>query len=280
MTNIWKDRTRLLKDIREGRNLSKIKAKYKKLKKCPACGRHIGIEELCKNSYICSCGHYFPMPAKKRLDNILDSEYEIIEKEMPFENPLDFPDYDRKFLKAHMETGLNEALIIARGKIEGHSCIIFVMESEFFMGSMGKNTGRLIKSAIELSGEEKLPLISFAVSGGARMQEGIFSLMQMANTVNALYKFLKDGLYISILTNPTMGGVSASFASLGDIILAEKGARIGFSGPRVIEKTLNVTLPENFQSPKEVLDFGFLDDILERNNFRPYLARLLDFYEV
>lgn len=280
MINIWKDRTKVLKEIRDGRNLSKKRAKYKKLNKCKYCGAYISTEELCENDYICPCGEYFSMPALKRIEDILDEGYEIVNREVHFNNLLDFPDYDRKYLKAHMSTGLNEAVVIARGEILGYRCILFVMEKEFFMGSMGLNTGKIIKSAIEIANSENLPLISFSVSGGARMQEGIFSLMQMANTVNSLSSFLEKNLYISVLTNPTMGGVSASFASLGDIIIAEKGAHIGFSGPRVIEKTLNVELPKGFQSSSSLLKNGFLDDVVDRRELREYLGRLLEYHEV
>lgn len=279
MTSFWNNRKKLLADIRSGRNLAKIKARGKKIRKCPICNKYISEEELEKNSYICKCGGYFPIPALKRIDEIMDASYEVIDFDISFSNKINYPNYDRKYLNAHIRTGLKEAVVLAKGKILSYPCLVFAMEKEFFMGSMALNTGKIIRKAIEIAQENSLPLISFALSGGARMQEGIFSLMQMANTVNALSKFLQKNLYISVLTNPTMGGVTASFASLGDIIIAEKDAHIGFSGPRVIEKTLNIKLSEDFQSAELLLENGFVDAILCRKEIRQYLGKILSFHE-
>ena len=186
--------------------------------------------------------------------------------------------YKRQELE--LSTGLKDAAVSALGRIEGRRAVFAVLDSRFLMGSMGTAVGEKITRAAEYAGKKKLPLVIFSASGGARMQEGIFSLMQMAKTAAAVQRFQSGGgLYISCLTHPTTGGVTASFASLGDIMLAEPGALIGFAGPRVIEQTIKEQLPEGFQRAEYLLDHGFLDRIVPRNEWRAVLSQLLALHE-
>jgi len=193
---------------------------------------------------------------------------------------LAFPGYSAKLAAQREKTGMDEALIAVAGKIEGHACVAAVLDGNFFMGSMGTAVGERITIAIEYARDHDLPLIIFSASGGARMQEGIFSLMQMAKTGAAVADFSEHGgLFISVLTHPTTGGVTASFASLGDIMLAEPGALIGFAGPRVIEQTIGEKLPEGFQRSEFQLEHGFVDAIVPRTKMRETIARLLRLHE-
>ena len=195
-------------------------------------------------------------------------------------DPLEFPGYPDKLEKLEEETGLMDAAVSAVGKIQDRRAVFAVLDSRFIMASMGTAVGEKITRAAEYAMRHKLPLIIFAASGGARMQEGIFSLMQMAKTAAAIERFQeKGGLYISCLTHPTTGGVTASFASLGDIMLAEPGALIGFAGPRVIEQTIGEKLPEGFQRAEYLLDHGFLDQIVPRSEWRRVLGQLLSLHE-
>ena len=193
---------------------------------------------------------------------------------------LAFPGYPAKLAAQREKTGMDEALIAVCGTIEGHACVAAVLDGSFFMGSMGTAVGERITIAIEYARDYKLPLIIFSASGGARMQEGIFSLMQMAKTGAAVADFSSHGgLFISVLTHPTTGGVTASFASLGDIMLAEPGALIGFAGPRVIEQTIGEKLPAGFQRSEFQLEHGFVDAIVPRAEMRATIARLLRLHE-
>ena len=193
---------------------------------------------------------------------------------------LAFPGYPAKLAAQREKTGMDEALIAVCGTIEGHACVAAVLDGSFFMGSMGTAVGERITIAIEYARDHKLPLIIFSASGGARMQEGIFSLMQMAKTGAAVADFSEHGgLFISVLTHPTTGGVTASFASLGDIMLAEPGALIGFAGPRVIEQTIGEKLPAGFQRSEFQLEHGFVDAIVPRAEMRATIARLLRLHE-
>lgn len=272
-------RHKILKDIRDGRKISKIKAKTRYMHQCKTCRSYHSYHELQELHFICKkCGSYFPMPALERGRRILDEDYETFPCELTFKNPLEMPDYDRKYLEAHMETGLNEAVVAFQGKIHGYSTYLLVMDPYFLMGSLGKNTGKIISDTFDRASKDRLPLILFAASGGARMQEGIFSLMQMANTTFSQLKHGKENLFVSVYTDPTMGGVPASFAGLGDITLVEKGARVGFSGPRVIEQTIGEKLPSGFQRDEFLLDHGMVDDVVERKDFRPYLAKILEYH--
>ena len=223
--------------------------------KCKKCGAVLSAEVVKKNLFICpECGGYFRLRAYRRILMLADTgSFTEWDKTMPVQNPLDFPDYEEKILEAQEETGLNEAVVTGRMKIEGIPCAIGVCDARYLMSSMGRNMGEKIARLAERAEEEKLPLIIFSCSGGARMQEGIISLMQMVKTSEAIGRLQASGqLFISFLTDPTMGGVTASFAMLGDMILAEPGALIGFTGQRVIQQTIGGTLPEASNQHKNI----------------------------
>jgi len=246
--------------------------------KCDKCKEIIYKEKLKENLNICpNCGHYFRMHINKRLEQIIDEgTYKRFELNIDTANPLNLEDYPKKISSLKEKTQLQEAVACGTGKINGEDVVIAIMDSGFLMGSMGAVVGEKITYSIEKAIELKLPLIIFSVSGGARMQEGIISLMQMAKTTAALTKLDKaKGLYISVLTDPTYGGVTASFASLGDIVLAEPGAMIGFAGPRVIEQTIGENLPEGFQTSEFLLEHGFIDKIVERKDLKDTLYKLI-----
>lgn len=250
--------------------------------KCEYCSETLFHDDVAKNYQCCpKCGAHFRISARERLEMILD-ENSFIEwhKNKSTVNVLDFPDYDEKIKKQQMKTGMVEGVITGEGTINGQRTAIACMDSGFLMGSMGRVVGDKITRAIEKSTEKKLPIIIFTTSGGARMQEGIISLMQMAKTSAAVKQHDDAGLlYITVLTDPTTGGVTASFAMLGDIILAEPGALIGFAGPRVIEQTIGQKLPEGFQRAEFLLEKGFVDQVVERKNLKEELALLLKFHE-
>lgn len=249
---------------------------------CPGCGQESERRLVIQGQYVCpKCGYHFPVGAWYRLSTILDegTMRELNEK-LTAADPLHFPGYPEKLAAAQKKTGLTEAVVTATGAVGGHKCVIGVMDSRFMMGSMSAVVGEKITLAIEYAANKKLPLILFCASGGARMQEGILSLMQMAKTSAALQRFSQKGLlYISVLTNPTTGGVTASFASLGDVILAEPGALIGFAGPRVIEQTIGESLPEGFQRAEFQEEHGFVDAVVPRARLRETLALLLALHE-
>lgn len=283
------DKITLLKNFRQGDNEKAEKNKEKRASlegvfvKCPSCGDTFTKAALSDNLYVCpGCGYHHPIPAYLRLSFILDvktfKEYNrIISCE---ENPLNFPGYEEKLLLLRKKTGLNEAVVTATGKIHGKKAVFAVMDSRFMMASMGAVVGEKITRAVEYADKNHLPLIIFSASGGARMQEGIISLMQMAKTSAAIAKFSKNGgLFISCFTHPTTGGVSASFASLGDITLAEPGALIGFAGPRVIEQTIGQKLPEGFQRSEYLEEHGFVDKIVPRGQLRDTLGLLLKLHD-
>ena len=217
------------------------------------------------------------LSAKNRIYYIIDKGSFIeTNKKLKFSNPIEFPEYEEKYNKAVNKTNMNEAVITGIVSIEGIKCVLAVMDKRFFMASMGRVVGEKITAAVELADRKKLPLIIYCASGGARMQEGIFSLMQMAKTSAAIEKFSSNGgLYIAVLTNPTTGGVTASFASLADITLAEPKALIGFAGPRVIEQTIGKKLPEGFQTAEYLKEHGFIDEIVPIKEQREVLAKLL-----
>jgi acetyl-CoA carboxylase carboxyl transferase subunit beta len=216
-----------------------------------------------------------------RLSTLLDSgTFRELNSSIAARDPLNFPGYGAQLEKAKKKTGLSEAVITATGSMGGKKCVVGVLDSRFLMGSMSAAVGEKLTRAIEYAAKNKLPLILFSASGGARMQEGILSLMQMAKTSAALERLHEKGLlYISVLTDPTTGGVTASFASLGDIILAEPGALIGFAGPRVIQQTIGETLPEGFQSAEFQMEHGFVDAIVPRSQMRSTLIQLLSLHE-
>lgn len=250
--------------------------------KCEKCKEIIYKETLRNNLSICpNCGYYFRMHINRRIELILDKDsYENFDLNIETNNPLELEDYAKKLKTLREKTNLKEAVACGKGKINGESVVICIMDSGFFMGSMGSVVGEKITNAIEKAIENRLPLIIFCVSGGARMQEGIISLMQMAKTVEALTKLDEAGLlYISVLTDPTYGGVTASFASLGDIILAEPRAMIGFAGQRVIEQTIGEKLPEGFQTSEFLLEHGFIDKIVERKDLKNMLYQLILYHK-
>lgn len=247
-------------------------------RKCNKCGRPIYVEDVRNNFYVCPrCKGYFRVHAFRRLEMILDEgSFEEWDREMEFVNPLGFPGYEKKIHGAKEKSGLNEAIVTGEGSIRGQKTVIGVCDSRFLMSSMGHNVGEKITRAVERATAKGLSIIIFAASGGARMQEGLVSLMQMAKTSAALKRHHEAGLlFVSVLTDPTTGGVTASFAMLGDIILAEPGALIGFAGPRVIEQTIHQKLPEGFQRAEFLLEHGFIDHIVERYEQKDVLARIL-----
>lgn len=212
---------------------------------------------------------------------LLDSKsFRELDEKLTAPNALKFPGYDDKLQTARKNTGLTEGVVTARGKIDGRLAVFAVLDSRFLMGSMGAAVGEKVTRAVEYADRANLPLIIFSASGGARMQEGILSLMQMAKTSAALERFSEHGgLYISVLTHPTTGGVTASFASLGDVTLAEPGALIGFAGPRVIEQTIGQKLPEGFQRSEYLEEHGFVDQIVPRSQMKETLSLLLRLHE-
>lgn len=246
--------------------------------KCDLCKEILYKEDLHNNLSVCpNCGKHFRLSARRRIKQIADEgTFEEIGENIFTEDPLKFDGYLKKIESLKDKTKIDEAIKCGTCKIKGIKVVLGVMDSNFFMGSMGEVVGKRIVLSIEKAIKENLPVIIFCVSGGARMQEGIVSLMQMVETAKAIAKLDENkNLYISILTDPTTGGVTASFASLGDIILAEPKALIGFAGPRVIEQTINQTLPEGFQSSEFLLEHGFIDKIVERKDLRDILAELL-----
>lgn len=245
---------------------------------CPACKKELVKSDVKDNKYVCYvCGNYFRVRTSNRIKMVADAKsFSPWFEELETKNPLDFPDYEEKLAATQEKTGLHEGVTIGAAKIYGEDAVIGVCDARFLMGSMGHVVGEKIASAVERATEEKLPVILFCCSGGARMQEGIISLMQMAKTSAALKKHSDAGLlYIPVLTDPTTGGVTASFAMLGDIILAEPGALIGFAGPRVIEQTIGQKLPEGFQRAEFQLEHGFVDAIVERKDLKKTLYKIL-----
>lgn len=249
---------------------------------CKECSALHRKEDLKANFYICpNCGYHMGVKATYRLKTVIDEKtFKPICGSLMGYNPLNFPGYDEKIREVQEKTGLKEGVITGTGKINGKKTVICVMDNRFLMGSMGMAVGEKITRGFEYATKKRLPVIIFATSGGARMQEGIMSLMQMAKTAAAAEKHSKAGLlYVCVMTNPTTGGVTASFASLADVILAEPGALIGFAGPRVIEQTINESLPEGFQRSEYLLKHGFVDRIVERNQLKDRLYQLLMLYE-
>lgn len=250
--------------------------------KCDACKEILYKDEVHKNYSVCpNCGKHFRLSARRRISQIIDEgTFKETNKDMETRNPLNFEGYNKKIETLQEKTNIKEAVTTGFGEINGEKVVIAVMDGNFMMGSMGSVVGEKITLAIEDAIQNKLPLIMFCVSGGARMQEGIISLMQMAKTSAALAKLDEAGLlYISVFTDPTTGGVTASFASLGDIILAEPNALIGFAGPRVIEQTIKQKLPDGFQKSEFLLEHGFIDKIVERKDMKDTLYRILQLHK-
>ena len=250
--------------------------------KCDNCKEILYREDVHNNLSVCpNCGKHFRLSARRRIKQIADEDtFEEIGKDILTKDPLNFEGYLKKVEALKEKTKIEEAVKCGTCKINGEEVVLAVMDGNFLMGSMGSAVGERITLAIETSIQKRLPLIIFCVSGGARMQEGIVSLMQMAKTSAALAKHNQAGLlYISVLTDPTTGGVTASFASLGDIILAEPNALIGFAGPRVIEQTIKQKLPEGFQSAEFLLEHGFIDKIVERKDMKDVLTQIIKLHK-
>jgi acetyl-CoA carboxylase carboxyl transferase subunit beta len=249
--------------------------------KCKNCSAILYNKDLDKNLKVCpKCGYHNQLSSLERLYLTLDSGsfQEIDEKLVPF-NPLDFPEYEAKVKKGQEKTNMSEAVITGFGKIQGQPASIAIMEFQFMGGSMGIVVGEKITRAIEMAIEKKIGMVIISASGGARMQEGIFSLMQMAKVSAALARLGEAGLpYLSVLTDATTGGVAASFAMLGDVNIAEPGAMIGFAGPRVIEQTIRQKLPKGFQRSEFLLDHGFVDVIVPRSEMKATLGKYLKFF--
>ena len=248
--------------------------------KCGACGQVIWKADLEANLQVCpKCGYHFRFDARSRIENLLEPGYELVDLELRSTDPLQFTDlksYKRRLEEAQKKTGLNDAIVNAIGHLGPHAVVLSVMEYSFIGGSMGAVVGETIARAVDRSLATRHPLIIVAASGGARMMEGIASLMQLAKISAGLAR-LDDAKipYISVMTDPTTGGVTASFAMLGDLNIAEPGALIGFAGPRVIEQTIRQKLPEGFQRSEFLLEHGFLDAIVSRNQMKQYLTQTL-----
>ena len=286
LQNMFKKTGERENPVRKGRLRRRPEAPEGLLKKCNKCGAAILSEEVINGAYICpKCHGYFRVPAYKRIEMIAD-EGSFEEWDMDLDgmdgppDPLQFKGYSEKIKKLREQTGLKEAVVTGRVKINGKQAVIGVCDGRFMMASMGYAVGEKITRAVERATNENLPVILFTCSGGARMQEGIISLMQMEKTSAALKRHSDAGLlYVTVLTDPTTGGVTASFAMLGDIIIAEPQALIGFAGPRVIEQTIGEKLPEGFQSSEFLLEHGFVDQIVKRENMKPVLGRILKMHD-
>jgi acetyl-CoA carboxylase carboxyl transferase subunit beta len=251
--------------------------------KCESCRQIIWKKDLAENMNVCpKCDKHFRIDARTRLAQLLDeNQYEIFDANLSSTDPLKFVDlkpYSSRLKQAQEDTGLKDAVINAQGKLMGRAVVVSVMEYSFIGGSMGAVVGEAITRAVERAAETRMPLIIVSASGGARMMEGVISLMQLAKISAALSKLDKAKVpYISLLTDPTTGGVTASFAMLGDLNIAEPGALIGFAGPRVIEQTIRQKLPAGFQRSEFLLEHGMLDAVVPRKQLKPYIARALDF---
>ncbi len=246
--------------------------------KCPGCNTMLLATDMEENLHVCTkCGHHFKMSARDRIALLADKgSFVEFDKDLESKNILDFPNYDKKLADVKAKTGEKESVVTGRALLGGIEVVLCVMNPMFIMGSMGTVTGEKITRAFEYATENRLPVIVCTVSGGARMQEGILSLMQMAKTSGAVKRHSDAGLlYITVLTDPTTGGVTASFAMEGDIILSEPNALVAFAGPRVIEQTIRQKLPKDFQTAEFVLEKGFIDAVVKREDLRNTLEKLL-----
>lgn len=267
-----------LKELRQG---ASIEGAESTKATCAACGHDIAPDDLESNMGVCPyCGNHLPISAQRRIELVVDEgSWKEMFRGLVSRDPLKFPGYADKLASLRDGTGLNDALACGIARIDGHRVAIAALDTRFLMGSMGAVVGEKLTRLVERAAKSRLPLIVFSASGGARMQEGIVSLMQMAKTSAAIERFSRrGGLFISIFTHPTTGGVTASFASLGDVTLAEPGALVGFAGPRVIEQTIGEKLPEGFQTAEYLLEHGFVDEVVPRRRMRSTLAKLLKLY--
>ncbi|WP_249029227.1 acetyl-CoA carboxylase, carboxyltransferase subunit beta [Tannockella kyphosi] len=281
--NIRKEKLKIFKQRRKAKTKNSIDVPEGIYTTCSSCKEMILTETVTSNYYICpKCMYHQKISAHTRLKMVFDHQkYRVSYQNLETSDPLLFPGYMDKLKLQQEKTNLDEAVVVALGKIDNQRCVVCVMDSNFFMASMGSVVGEKITRAIEYATKRKRPIIIFCTSGGARMQEGIVSLMQMAKTSAALQRHHQAGqLYISYITHPTTGGVTASFAMLGDIILAEPKALIGFAGARVIETTIKQTLPEDFQSSEFMKKQGFIDKIVSRDEMRDVLIRILRMHKV
>ncbi|MBP3704529.1 MAG: acetyl-CoA carboxylase carboxyltransferase subunit beta [Clostridia bacterium] len=244
---------------------------------CPKCGAQTPVSELWDTQNVCRCGHHFRMTARQRINFLADEDsFAELYEDMTSRDIMDFPNYESKLKSARLSTREKEAVICGTARIGGEPCALFVMDSHFMMGSMGTVVGEKITKLFEHAAENGLPVVGFTAAGGARMQEGILSLMQMAKTSGAVRLHSEKGLfYLVVLTDPTTGGVTASFAMDGDVIMAEPDALIGFAGARVIEQTVHKKLPEGFQRAEFLLEHGFVDLITPRSEQKQVIAKLL-----
>ena len=250
--------------------------------KCESCKEVLPARQLDSNLAVCpSCGFHHRMSAIKRLESLVDTgSFKEINQRLISLNPLKFPGYEQKVKGLIEANGINEAVITGIAKINGQTVAIGVMDSYFMMASMGSVVGEKVTRLIEVATSRKLPLILVCASGGARMQEGIYSLMQMAKTSAAIAKHDQAGLlYISTLTQPTMGGVTASFATLGDILIAEKGAAVGFAGRRVVEQTIKQSLPDHFQTAEFLQEKGLIDLVVRRHRLKQTISEIIELHE-
>lgn len=249
--------------------------------KCPKCKSLILTADLEANHKVCAkCGHHMRLSARERIALLSDdSSFEEFDSDLTSSNILSFPDYDLKLKSAQLKSGENESVVTGVCRIGGSKTVLGAMDSGFMMGSMGTVTGEKITRAFEYATENRLPVVICTVSGGARMQEGILSLMQMAKTSGAVKRHSDTGLlYITVLTDPTTGGVTASFAMEGDIILSEPNALVGFAGPRVIEQTIRQKLPKDFQTAEFVEEKGFIDAVVPRKELKGAISKLLEMH--
>lgn len=261
---------------------SKIDVPQGLMQKCKNCNKIYYRKEMKKSLNVCpNCGYHHPLSAWERIESLFDEDtFKEWDANLTSSNPLNFPEYEEKVLKDREKTGLNEGVVTGKGMINGQETAFAVMDSYFRMGSMGSVVGEKIARSVENARKESLPFIIFTASGGARMQEGILSLMQMAKTSVAIKRFSDDGgLMISVMTHPTTGGVSASFASIGDYNFAEPGALIGFAGRKVIEQTIREKLPKDFQTSEFLMEHGQLDKIIHRHEMKNLLTTILEMHQ-
>lgn len=277
-----------ISDRKEKSRKNKIKIQNKNIEVpdglyelCPSCQKTINIDQIIANHYKCiECNHHFRMRSNDRINLTFDS-FKEFNHQIKNSNPLNFSGYENKINELSSKLGINDAVVTGVASIKDMKFIGIVMDPYFLMGSMGSVVGEKITLAFEKAIKLKCPVILFSASGGARMQEGMYSLMQMAKTSAVIGKFNeKNGLFISVITDPTTGGVTASFAMLGDIILAEPNALIGFAGPRVIEQTIKQKLPNDFQRSEFLLEKGFIDKIVDRSQMKETLEKILLLHEV
>lgn len=249
---------------------------------CPNCHKSIPISKLWANQNVCPCGYHFRINARQRIGMIADRDsFREMDRELGSHDPLGFSGYQAKLETARLSSGESEAVVCGTGSVMGERCCFFVMEPNFMMGSMGTVVGEKITRLFEYALQEKLSVVGYTVSGGARMQEGLLSLMQMAKVSGAVKRHSDAGLfYLTVLTDPTTGGVTASFAMEGDIILAEPGATVGFAGARVIEQTTRKALPKGFQKAEFLLEHGFVDAIVPRKQQRETIGNLLKIHSL